>query len=179
MATPKLSPKQEIFCQEYLVDLNGRQAAIRAGYSPKTANEQASRLLTNVNIVAHIQKLMDQRANRTAVVSDDILRELTRIGLYDIRSIFAADGTVKPIAEWPEDVARACSTIDVVEIFETVGGQRIQTGQLKKIRFLDKLKALELLGKHLRLFIDRIDHSGRVSLADLVAGSTISPEDQM
>lgn len=74
-----LTPKQEMFCREYLVDLNGTQAAIRAGYSEKTANEQAARLLANVNIQEYVQSLMDARVQRVEITADYVLKSIHEI----------------------------------------------------------------------------------------------------
>jgi phage terminase small subunit len=100
-----LSPKRLRFCQEYLVDLNGTQAAIRAGYSPRSANEQAARMLAQVSVAQYVQSQMDKRAAKLEVKAEDVLRDLDRIAHADIRKLFANDGTVKPPAEWPDDVA--------------------------------------------------------------------------
>lgn len=78
-AERKLTPKQEAFVREYLIDLNGTQAAIRAGYSTATANEQASRLLANVNIATEVQKAMDRRAERTEITADFVLEGIKRV----------------------------------------------------------------------------------------------------
>ncbi|MBL0318572.1 MAG: terminase small subunit [Alphaproteobacteria bacterium] len=73
---PKLTPKQLCFCHEYMVDLNGTKAAMRAGYSRKTANEQAARLLANVSIVGIIDILIIERIERIQITSDDVMRRL-------------------------------------------------------------------------------------------------------
>ena len=75
----ELNEKQKIFCQEYLIDLNGTQAAIRAGYSPKTANEQAARLLANVSIQNYIRELQQKRSERLQYTQDDLLKDLIEV----------------------------------------------------------------------------------------------------
>lgn len=110
-----LTPKQEAFCREYLIDLNATQAAIRAGYSEKTAQEQSSRLLSNVMVKEYIQRGMEDRAERVQVTADDVLNDI-----LETRKAAAADG-----------------------------------------KHSDRLKANELLGKHLKLFTDKHEHSGK------------------
>lgn len=75
----KLEEKQKMFCREYLVDFNGTQAAIRAGYSKKTANEQASRLLTKVNVQAYLKKLIENRNERTKITQDEVIADIIKV----------------------------------------------------------------------------------------------------
>ena len=107
-AAKKLTPKQKAFVSEYLIDLNATQAAIRAGYSPKTANEQGARLLANVSIAQTIQKAMQDREQRTEITQDRVLQEYARLAFYDPRKLFQPDGTPKPIEALDDDAAHAC-----------------------------------------------------------------------
>ena len=75
----ELEEKQKMFCKEYLVDFNGTQAAIRAGYSKKTANEQASRLLTKVNVQTYLKKLIENRNKRTNITQDDVVADIIKV----------------------------------------------------------------------------------------------------
>lgn len=141
-----LTDKQEQFCLEYLTDLNATQAAIRAGYSESTANEQGSRMLAKVNVQKRIAELQAERAERLQIQQDDILRELASIAFASpahYMDVVQVDGTsrilVKPTAEWTEQQKAA-----VTSIKNTPNGV--------EIRLSDKVKALELLGKHLGMF---------------------------
>lgn len=141
-----LTDKQEQFCLEYLTDLNATQAAIRAGYSENTANEQGSRMLAKVNVQRRIAELQAERAERLQIQQDDILRELASIAFASpahYMDVVQVDGTsrilVKPTAEWTEQQKAA-----VTSIKNTPNGV--------EIRLSDKVKALELLGKHLGMF---------------------------
>lgn len=141
-----LTDKQEQFCLEYLTDLNATQAAIRAGYSENTANEQGSRMLAKVNVQRRIAELQAERAERLQIQQDDILRELASIAFASpahYMDVVQIDGTsrilVKPTAEWTEQQKAA-----VTSIKNTPNGV--------EIRLSDKVKALELLGKHLGMF---------------------------
>jgi phage terminase small subunit len=174
VANEKLTPQQELFCQEYVKDLNGTQAAIRAGYAaqPASARVQASRLLTKANLSERIKALFDERKHRIQVDGDTVLRELLKLATSDLRKLFDDAGTLLPPDKWPDDTAIAVSSVEVEELFEGYGPDRHQIGYTKKIKFWDKPKSLELLGKHLKLFTEKIEHSGKVTLEDLVAGES-------
>ena len=142
----KLTPKQKTFCEEYLVDLNGTQAAIRAGSSEKAAKEQGARLLTYANVKSALQGLMGKRSDRTQVKADDVVNELRLIGFSRLDNYleWTASGVKLKSSEDLTDDQIAC----VVEIQESI------TEKSNNIKFKlgDKLKALELLGKHLGMF---------------------------
>ncbi|MBI6188669.1 terminase small subunit [Providencia rettgeri] len=146
-----LTDKQEMFCREYLVDLNATQAAIRAGYSDKTARSQANRMLTNVDIEKRIQELMNNRSDRLDVDADYVLKRLVDIDQMDVLDILHDDGGIKPIHEWPKVWRTSLSGIDLAEMFESKDGERDLVGIMKKIKWPDKVKNLELLGKHIKV----------------------------
>lgn len=154
-----LTDKQEMFCREYLVDLNATQAAIRAGYSDKTARSQANRMLTNVDIEKRIQELMNNRSDRLDVDADYVLKRLVDIDQMDVLDILHDDGGIKPIHEWPKVWRTSLSGIDLAEMFESKDGERDLVGIMKKIKWPDKVKNLELLGKHIKVqaFKEQID----------------------
>lgn len=139
----KLNDRQARFVDEYLIDLNGTQAAIRAGYSAKTANEQASRLLANVSVQAQLQRRMKDREQRTEINADYVLKRLVEIDQLDVLDILDNVGNFKPVMEWPKTWRQTLSGVDLQEIMsgevETV---------IRKIKWPDKLRNLELLGKH-------------------------------
>ena len=142
----ELNAKQEMFCREYIVDLNATQAAIRAGYSEKTANNQVGRLLVNVGIQARIEELKAARNEDVKIDANYVLKRLVEIDSMDVLDILMADGSVKPVAEWPKVWRTTLSGIDVMEM---------QSGDaaaiLKKIKWPDKVKNLELIGKHINV----------------------------
>lgn len=144
-----LSEKQKRFCSEYLIDLNGTQAAIRAGYSPKTAAEQASRLLSKVNVTNYLQTKKNKIETKLEINLERCLKELGRIAFTDLRKFYDEKGNLIPIHELDEDTAAAIAGMDIEELFENVFGQRNQIGVVKKIKRWDKNKALEMLMKHL------------------------------
>jgi phage terminase small subunit len=152
-----LEPKQERFCQDYIVDLNATQAAIRAGYSRKTAQEQASRMLSKVMVQNRIAELKGTQAVRINLKADDILNECRRIALADIGQAFNPDGTLKSIHDIPEDVRRAMSGLEVIELFDGDGKHKKKTGELKKVKFWSKDSSIETLMKHLGLLKENIN----------------------
>ena len=158
---PKLNAKQLAFCQEYLIDLNATQAAIRAGYSVKTARQVAAENLTKPDIQTEVSRLIDERAARNKIDADTVLGELLRIARADIGQAFNPDGSLKSMADMPEEIRRAIAGVDVFEEFAGRGEDREQIGFTKKVRFWDKVKALEMLGRHLRMFSDRVELTGK------------------
>lgn len=163
MMAAKLTPKQALFVQEYLVDLNATQAAIRAGYSEDTAGAIGHENLNKPGISTAIQNAMDLRAERTGITVDRVLVQLARMGFADIRQIFTEGGHLRDIASLPEDVAASVQSVEVVtrpgaEVDEN-GNRTIE--YVHKIKLADKKGALELLGKHLSLFADRVEHTGK------------------
>ncbi|KPD01959.1 terminase small subunit [Moellerella wisconsensis] len=143
-----LNDKQEMFCREYLIDLNATQAAIRAGYSEKTANAQSSRLLINVNIQNRIQELKLNRNERIEIDSDYVLKRLVEIDQMDVLDILTETGDLKPVKSWPKSWRTTLSGLDVMVMSSSEEGSE---ALLKKIKWPDKVKNLELLGKHVRV----------------------------
>lgn len=137
-----MTPKQEAFVREYLIDLNATQAAIRAGYSVRTAQEQASRLLSNVIVKAAVAEAVQARGKRLDVSADDVLREITRLAMVD-PAAFLKVRKLADIAKLPEDDRRAI-----------VGWSWDKHGQL--VLKLAKEGALQMLGRHHRLFNDKV-----------------------
>jgi phage terminase small subunit len=144
----KLAPKQERFVEEYLIDLNATQAAIRAGYSSKTANEQGSRLLANVSVSLRVKEAMAERSRRTGINQDRVLRELARLAFVNPIDVINMDeATVKADASADDTAAIASVKVKVIPTEDGDGVER-------EIRLADKLRALEMLGKHLGMFRD-------------------------
>lgn len=151
-APRELTAKQSQFVQEYLVDLNATQAAIRAGYSAKTAEQQGFQLLQKTSVQKAIAEGRRQREERTAVSADRVLLEAARLALFDPRKLFNDDGSPKGIHELDDDTAAAVAGIEVLEQFEGSGKERVFVGYLKKYRIADKNAALEKLFKHHGLY---------------------------
>lgn len=137
-----LTDKQEMFCREYLIDLNATQAAIRAGYSEKTARASGCENLTKPDIQNRIAELKAERNEKVNVDAAYVLRRLIEIDEMDVLDILLANGELKPIAQWPKVWRTTLSGMDVTEMAGDAAGL------LKKIKWPDKVKNLELLGKH-------------------------------
>ncbi len=164
-----LTPKQKRFVEEYLVDLNATQAAIRAKYSENTAGSQAFDLLKKPEIQAAIQAEMDKRSKRTNITADNVLKELMRIATADLSGAYDEQGRLKPIHEIPEDTRRAMSGVKVFEEFEGFGADRVKIGEVREVKFWDKPKSLEILARHLKLLTDKVEVSGSVTISDRLA----------
>ena len=163
-----LTAKQRRFVEEYLVDLNATQAATRAGYSSRTAASQGERLLRNVEVAQAIHAALAKRSERTQIDADYVLCRLAEIDQMDFIDIMDDDMRLKPLIQWPKVWRQYLSSFELAELFEGRGDDRAMVGVLKKIKWPDKVKNLELLGKHVSInaFRDRVDVNVNVSLAD-------------
>lgn len=153
--TRPLTPKQSAFVREYLVDLNASAAYKRAGYIAKgnAAEVNAARMLRNAQVQAEIQVAMNERAQRNDITADRVLKEIARLAFFDPRRLLNGDGTPKAIHELDDDTAAAVAGIDIV----TKGNEDLGYADVMKIKLADKSKNLELLGRHLKLFTDKIE----------------------
>jgi phage terminase small subunit len=166
----EVTPRQSAFVREYLIDLNATQAAIRAGYSAKSAEVTASRLLSDAKVAAAVQAGMDKRANKLEISADRVLEEISRMAFYDPATL-GISGIHGPadIAKLPEDVRRAI-----------VGWSWDKAGNFT-LKLADKLNALDKLGRHLKLFTDKVEHTGKdgASLADEMASAAIRVQERL
>jgi phage terminase small subunit len=147
-----LTPKQQRFCEQYLVDFNGTQAAIRAGYSSKGAFVRGSELLSNRKVSDYLADLIKEQSKRTGITADVVLKELHRIATTDVSDAFDDNGNLRPIKDIPLETRRAIASVEIFEEYEGRGKERESIGQTKKVRFWDKVKALEHLCRHLGIF---------------------------
>ena len=154
MAGKKLTPRQQRFVDEYLIDLNATAAAGRAGYRDPNKGRQ---LVTNSNILPFIQAAMSARSNRTQIKADNVLRELAKVAFSDMRdfAVWGPGGVqLKDSSELSNDAA-AC----VAEVTTSKNGSI-------KFRLHGKVEALGLIGKHLKLFTKVHEHTGIVLIED-------------
>lgn len=163
----KLTDKQELFAREFIKDLNATQAVIRAGFSEKSARNQAHRLMTNDDILTRIAELKSERNDRVQVDADYVLRRLVEIDEMDVLDILLANGELKPIRDWPKVWRTSLSGMDVTEMAGDAAGL------LKKIKWPDKVKNLELLGKHVEVQAfkeqTKTEHTVPEEFAELIA----------
>ena len=160
MGKNALNPQQERFVQEYLKALNATQAAKVAGYSDKTAHVQGSKLLKHPKVREAVAAAQRERAERTAITADAVLEELWRIARSDITKALDGKGNLLPVSEMPPEAKAAIASLDTDELFEGKGDERTQVGLSRKVRNWDKVKALELVGKHLGMWKDKVEVSG-------------------
>lgn len=160
-----LNDKQKRFVEEYLIDLNATQAAARAGYSEKTAYSQGQRLLKNVEVQTDIQRLQAERSERTGITADRVVEEIAKHAFLNPKAFFNNDGSLKNIHDISDEAVVALTGLDIFEEFDGVGEDRTLIGYTKKLKFTDKLKALEQLGKYLGLFSEKLEITGEVNIA--------------
>ncbi|KAA0970298.1 terminase small subunit [Aureimonas fodinaquatilis] len=158
-----LDGKRGRFVEEYLVDLNATRAAIRAGYSARSAEVTGHRLLRDAKIADAISNAQRDRSRRTELTVDRVLLELGRIGLSDIRGAFTDKGSLLPPEEWTDDFAASVAAVEVISrnTNEKDEDGRTVIEHVHKVRLWDKNSALEKIGKHLAMFIDRHEHTGK------------------
>lgn len=155
-AYQKLNPKQQRFCDEYLIDRNATRA-YRVAYNAKdtVAGANGARLLNNAKIRAVLDAAIQAQQERTEITADKTLRETAALAFSDIRKLFEEDGKFKDLQDLDDDTAAALASVDVVTMRD---GPEVM--YVKKIKFWDKNAALEKLGKHLKLFVERKEVTG-------------------
>jgi len=165
----ELNLKQKRFVQEYLIDLNATQAAIRAEYSEHTAYSMGQRLLKNVKVQAALQEAIKSRAIRTEITQDRVLKELANIAF--------ANGTdyAKVVKVNDESLVGIVPTDDLTQDQKSAVACIRQTQNGIEIKLNDKLKALELIGKHLGMFNDK--NNGDDSVEDLTSLAEMLSDD--
>lgn len=152
-----MTDAQKRFCDEYLIDLNATRA-YKVAYlrckKDETASVNASKLLRNTKVQKYISEKQKKIEKRTEVTQDMVINELAKIAFLDIRKLYNDDGGLKNIQDIDDDTARTIASMESLEEFDGYGEDREQIGITRKVKLLDKTKALELLGKHLGLFSD-------------------------
>ena len=168
-----LTAMMEAYCQSYIkTPENQTQAAINAGFSPNTAAVKASNMMRDERIQKRIAELMEERNKRNRVSADYVLMRLVEIDQMDVLDILNDDGSLKPIREWPKIWRTTLSGFDLSSTIMNMNEDLIET-ILKKIKWRDKVKNLELIGKHVDVnaFKERLEVSGTVTIADRMAAA--------
>lgn len=166
-----LTAMMEAYCQSYIkTPENQTQAAINAGFSPNTAAVKASNMMRDERIQKRIAELMEERNKRMRVSADYVLMRLVEIDQMDVLDILNDDGSLKPIREWPKIWRTTLSGFDLSSTIMNMNEDSIET-ILKKIKWPDKVKNLELIGKHVDVnaFKERLEVSGTVTIAERMA----------
>ena len=160
-STSRLTAKQTRFVAEYLIDLNATQAAIRAGYSLKTAAHTAMEQLQKPAVNGALQKAMAKREHRTEIKQDDVLREIACLSFSDITHYEIDDsGNVKLAANAPANAMHAVSSLK-----KTIRTFKNDTTEITTaLKLWSKPDALNMTGKHLAMFTEKVEHSGSINL---------------
>jgi phage terminase small subunit len=170
-----LTEKQKIFADEYLIDLNATRA-YKAAYpkvvKDETAAQAGSRMLRNVKVAEYIRERMREREKRTEITQDRVLQELARLGFFDIRKLFDDSGKPLDITDLDNETAACIAGLEVMDVYEGTGDDRKFVGYVKKYKLSDKIKALELLGRHLGMFKDKMEVLGQIDTSNPYAGLT-------
>ena len=162
----KLTEKQKRFCEEYLIDLNGTQAYIRTGYSAKkecTARVESSKLLTKPNIQAYISELRESQSERTEITADKVLAELAAIAFTDHAELVRV--IHKQITDIETGTTEECAVVDLTDTDKLSAMAKKSISGIKRgkngveVSSYDKIRALELIGKHIGMFNDKKDES--------------------
>lgn len=147
----KLSPRQKAFCHQYVIDFNGSAAAIRAGYSEKTAREQAHDLLTRPHIKEFVKILQDELAKKAGVTAEEIVMELKKCGFSNIQDFIEDGNIIVDLKQIPRDKAAAVESIKILETI-TIVDKKPQKRISTTFKLADKISALEKLGRHVGIF---------------------------
>lgn len=163
-----LTPKQARFVEEYLIDLNATQAAIRAGYSSRSANEQAAQLLGKPHIKTAIEAGRAARSEETKIDAAWVLKRLAAEAEADVADIYGDDGELLPLKQWPKIWRQGLVAGMDVEEIEVEG---VKVGLIRKVKISDRVRRLELIGKHVgvQAFQENIQVGGVEQLADRIA----------
>lgn len=157
-----MTPAQKRFCDEYLIDLNATRAykiAYPSCKKDETANANSSRLLRNDKVKEYIEIKQKELEEKSGVTQQRIIDELAKIAFADIRKAYDGNGNLKSIQDIDDETAGAIVGIESFEEYEGRGEDREYIGDTKKIKMADKIRAAELLGKHLGMFKEKIEIS--------------------
>lgn len=168
-----MTDAQKRFCDEYLIDLNATRA-YKVAYSrckkDETASVNGSKLLRNTKVQEYITEKQKEIERRTEVTQDMVIKELAKIAFLDIRKLYTENGQLKNIADIDDNTVGAISSLETLEECEGYGENREKIGDTQKVKLLDKTKALELLGKHLGMFKEKVKIEGNVNTNNPFSG---------
>jgi phage terminase small subunit len=160
----KADARREIFAREYVIDLNGTRAAVAAGYSEKSAEVTASRLLRNAKVQKLIDELTAERAKRLDITADRVLEELGRMAFANMLDYMGVQQSGDAYIDLSKLTREQAAAIQEITVDEYAEGRGEEARQVKRTRFklADKRGSLKLIGKHLKMFTDKVEHSGQV-----------------
>lgn len=158
-----MTDKMVKFCEEYLIDLNASQAIIRAGYSDKNTDVTGAQNLVKPSIARYIAYLREKQSKRTEVTTDRIIAEYAKIAFQNMGDVLDPDGKMKNLNEWSRDDLAAVSEITE----DIIGGDTEGPVTKRKVKMVDKQRALDALSKHRGLFTENIHLSGSIDLTGM------------
>lgn len=160
----ELTPQQLQFVAEYLIDLNATQAAIRAGYSAKTANQQGSRLLAHAKVSAAIVEAKAARAERNEITADRVIQELAKLGFSNMMDYMRVGPEGDPVLDFSAITREQAAALTEVTVEDFTDGRGEDSRDVRRVKFklADKRSALVDLGKHIGMFREQIDINARV-----------------
>lgn len=159
---PALTSKQVQFIAEYLKDLNATQAAIRAGFSKRTARAIGCEYLTKPDIAAAIQAGQIKKLEKAELTAERVLEEIRRLSFSDLRELFDETGNLRPIHTLTQAQAACIASLEVVKKNLTAGDGQMDT--VIKLKVWDKTRSLEMLAKHFALLTEKVEHSGGIKI---------------
>ena len=173
-----LSLKHQRFADEYLIDLNAARAYKKIyKCSSSVADPSSSRLLKNVRVAAYIAEKQEKLTKKCDITKENVLKEIAKISFSDVRKLFNEDGQLLPIKDLPDEVAACISSIEVVTS-KIPGSDPVEVEYTAKIKMWDKTKSLELAGKHLKLFTEKVELGGSITtrLVKVNYGPAVKPK---
>lgn len=168
MSGTELTEQQALFCLEYVKDFNGYHAAVRAGYAENSARMQASRLLTKDNVQHKVRKLIEERSSIVKIDGQYVLKRLHEIDQLDILDIMEDDlSKFKPLNEWPKAWRISINAVDIKRMIDADSVDAV----VEKIKWPDKTRNLELLGKHVDVnaFVEKQQIDGELKVSSTLA----------
>lgn len=167
----RLTPKQELFCREYIAcNFNASEAARRAGYAPRSAFRSGQENMQRPAIKARIEELMADRLQRVDADADYLLRRLLDEAEADLADILDDNGNVRPVREWPKIWRQGLvAGLDVEKLFDGRGDNRSAIGEVVKVKLADRAKRLEMLGRHVSVqaFKDNSERKHTFDFSDM------------
>lgn len=149
----KLSPKQERFCEEYMLDLNASEAAVRAGFSRRSRQQLGHLMLQDPRIAERITELKRKASERLEISADNVIQEIASVAFSNIKDFLTSENTIRSINDLPRNLTRAVSSVEVTETFISNGKDLPPTKEITtKLKLHPKVPAMEQLARHLGLF---------------------------
>ncbi len=174
-AVHPLSDRAKNFPREFIIDLDKGKAAVRSGYAEKTSHAAGTRLYKDPRIKKLIKAEIAKQAKRTNIEADKVLKEIALSGFSNIQNLFDDQGHLKNIRSLPPEVAASIASIEVVT--KTIPfSDPVEVEYIHKIKMVSKENSLRDLGKHLKLFTEKVEHSG--SMIIRMNNKALRPEDE-